>query len=199
VFCYYTTRNSLNTNGLTDGILLLVICDYNYRRKFFHLSFHRYIPADYFGRYLSTEYLELKKRVVHWCGSFCWWFYRLNHREIQNGSYVRWRDRFTVRIADRLIEGFKPESPCSGVTYLPSEWPTEYIRRQKLIYDHLADPLLSYFSFFFPIPTLPYCKQPAPCPKKKNSLFSAQQVIFLEILWSQHPCSDLPTDFISFF
>jgi hypothetical protein len=40
--------------------------------------------------------------------------------------------------------------------------------------------------------------QTPPQKKKKISLFLAQQVIFLEVLWSQHPCSDLPTDFISF-
>jgi hypothetical protein len=72
-------------------------------------------------------------------------------------------------------------------------------RQKKLIYVSSADPLLSYFSFFFLIPTLPICKQPAPPPKRKKFfLISAQQVIFLEVLWSQHPCSDLPTDFINF-
>ena len=72
-------------------------------------------------------------------------------------------------------------------------------RRKKLIYVRSADPLLPYFSFFFLIPTLPICKQPAPPPPpKKIFLISAQQVIFLEVLWSQHPCSDLPTDFINF-
>jgi hypothetical protein len=68
----------------------------------------------------------------------------------------------------------------------------------KLIYDNSVDPLLPYFFFFFPFPTLPYCKQPAPPKKKQISLFSAQQVIFLEVLWSQRPCSDLTTDLISF-
>ena len=41
----------------------------------------------------------------------------------------------------------------------------------KLIYDNSADPLLPYFFFFFPFPTLPYCRQPAP-PKKNKSLSS---------------------------
>jgi len=67
--------------------------------------------------------------------------------------------------------------------------------RKKLIYDSSANPRLP---FFFLIPTLPICKQPAPLQKKKISLILAQQVIFLEVLWSQHPCSDLPTDFINF-
>jgi len=42
---------------------------------------------------------------------------------------------------------------------------------------------------------------PSPPQKKKKkqiTLFLAQQVIFLEVLWSQHPCSDLPMNFISF-
>ena len=67
-------------------------------------------------------------------------------------------------------------------------------RREKLIYVRSANPLLPYFFFFFfLIPTLHICKQPAPPPPQtKFSLISAQQVIFLEVLWSQHPCSDLP-------
>jgi len=70
---------------------------------------------------------------------------------------------------------------------------------KKLIYDSSADPLLPYFSFFFLIPTLPICKQPGP-PQKKNSPSYQHNklIIFLEVLWSQHPCSDLPTDFINF-
>ena len=35
-------------------------------------------------------------------------------------------------------------------------------------------------------------------PPKKISLFSAQQVIYLEVFLSQHSCSDLPTDFYQF-
>ena len=74
------------------------------------------------------------------------------------------------------------------------------IRRKKLIYASSTDPLLPYFSFFFLIPTLPICKQPAPPPPQtKISLVSAQQVIFLEVLWSQHLCSDLPMNFINFY
>ena len=72
-------------------------------------------------------------------------------------------------------------------------------RQKKLIYVLSADLVHPYFSFFFLIPTLPICKQPAPPPPQtKISLISTQQVIFLEVLWSQHPCSDLPTDFINF-
>jgi len=40
--------------------------------------------------------------------------------------------------------------------------------RKKLIYVRSTDHLLPYFSFFFLIPTLPICKQPAPLPPNKN-------------------------------
>ena len=44
------------------------------------------------------------------------------------------------------------------------------IRRKKLIYASSTDPLLPYFSFFFLIPTLPICKQPAPPPPPNKNL-----------------------------
>jgi len=44
-------------------------------------------------------------------------------------------------------------------------------RRKKLIYVLSADPLLPYFSFFFfLIPTLSICKQPAPPPPPNKNL-----------------------------
>jgi hypothetical protein len=74
-----------------------------------------------------------------------------------------------------------------------------WIRREKLIYVSSADSLLPYFSFFFPNPNSPHLQTTSPPPpQKKVFLISAQQVIFLEVLWSQHPCSDLPKDFINF-
>ena len=140
-------------------------------------------------------------------GSLTWrlwrgYFYRRNHRWIQN------------------------DSPYSDVTGSPFKMPMEsprdskwqihtvtcrffrrnhrwkicrWNRRKKFTYVLSANPLLPYFSFFFLIPTLPICKRPAPPPPQtKISLISAQQVIFLKVLWSQHPCSDLPMDFINF-
>jgi len=149
--------------------------------------------------------IKKKKRAVRWRGGYCgyflstksprdskhqlrtvtrpvhWWKCWRNHRGIQNGSSVRWHVLFTVRIADRIVR--------------------RWIHQQKLIYPLSLDPILPYFSFFFSffflISTLPNCKQPAPL-QKKISLFSAQQVIYLEVFLSQHPCSDLPTDFYHF-
>jgi len=54
-------------------------------------------------------------------------------------------------------------------------------RQQNLIYVSSADPLLPYFSFFFLIPTLPICKQPAPPPqKKKSSSYQHSKLYFLK-------------------
>jgi len=40
--------------------------------------------------------------------------------------------------------------------------------------------------------------QTASAPPKKKKSPSSQQVIYLEVFLSQHPCSDLPTDFYQF-
>jgi len=105
---------------------------------------------------------------------------RPHHRGIWNGRSVRWRVDLSIRITNVITDGVSVG--------------------ETVIYVSSADPLLPYFSFFFLIPTLPICKQPAlpPPPQTKISLISAQQVIFLEVLWSQYPCSDLPMDFINF-
>jgi hypothetical protein len=107
----YTTRNSFNTNGLTDRIFLSVIYGCNYRGNFFHPSFRRYIPADYFGWYLPTEwqtkYLELEKKSGSLTWKFCGWFYRRNHRGIQTGIFVQWHVLFTVRMADGIVPSVK--------------------------------------------------------------------------------------------
>ena len=34
---FTTTRNSLNINGITDGIIMSVICSHNYRQNLFHI------------------------------------------------------------------------------------------------------------------------------------------------------------------
>ena len=182
----------------TDGPFSVRNSVGNYRRKIFISSYR----LNY-GR----KSFRIKKKG----GSLTWrfWrviFFRRNHRRIQNDS---------------------PYSDVTGSPFkLPTDSPRDlkwqirtvtclcfrqnhrrnhrrsfrwWNRRKTLIYVSFADPLLPYFSFFFLIPTLPICKQPAPPPpKKKIFLISAQQVIFLEVLWSQHPCSDLPTDFINF-
>ena len=112
---------------------------------------------------------------------------RRNHRGIQTGISVQWRALFTVRMADRLTDGIRPlVSPSAKVNIWPPCRP--------------SPPL---FLLLLPYPNSPPLQTTSPPPplkkkKKQITLFLAQQVIFLEVLWSQHPCSDLPMNFISF-
>jgi len=131
---------------------------------------------------------ELKKRLVANVEVLAGYFFRRNHRRIQN------------------------DSPYSDVTGLPFKLPTESPRdlkwqirkvtcqffrqnhqrhhrrkirrrnrRKRLIYVSSADPLLPYFSFFFLIPTLPICKQPAPLPpKQKSPSYQHNKLYFLK-------------------
>ena len=106
--------------------------------------------------------------------------YRRNHRRIQNDSLY----------GDMTGSPFKMlmESPrdlkCQIRTVTSHffhqnhrqhhrrkshRWSRWCNRHKKLIYVLSADPLLPYFSFFFLIPTLPICKQPAPLPPKQKS------------------------------
>jgi len=105
---------------------------------------------------------------------------RRNHREIQNEISVQWRALFTVRIANGITdEIIMSVNPSAKVNICP--------------FYRLSPPV---FLLLLSNPNSPLLQTTT--PSKKISLFSAQQVIFLDVLWSQHPCSDLPTDFISF-
>jgi len=124
----------------------------------------------------------------------------------------RWRGGFGELFFFRRIQ---KDSPYNDVTGSPFKMPTEsprdlkwqirtvtclcvrqnhrqsfrrWNRRKKLIYVSSADPLLPYFSFFFLIPTLPICKQPAP-PKKNlphistTSYISWSFVVTASVFW----------------
>jgi len=58
-------------------------------------------------------------------------------------------------------------------------------RQKKLIYVLSTDPLLPYFSFFFLIPTLPICKQPAPPPPKQKSPSSQHNKLYFLMFCGQ--------------
>ena len=132
------------------------------------------------------------------------YFYQWKHRRIQN------------------------DSPYSDVTGSPFKMPTESLRdskcqirtatcrffhqtasptekpsvkpSEKVNICPLCRPSPPLFLLLLPNPNSPHLQTTRPPPPQtKISLISAQQVIFLEVLWSQHPCSDLPTDFINFF
>jgi hypothetical protein len=120
----FTTRNSLNTNGFTDGIFLSVFWGWNYRRP---LSVCNSVCN--YGRKIF--------RILKKGGSLTWrfWrviFFRRNHRRIQNdspysartvmrpvrrlnyrrthrgiwnGKSVRWRVYVSVRITNVITDG----------------------------------------------------------------------------------------------
>ena len=70
---------------------------------------------------------------------------------------------------------------------------------EKVNICQLCRPSPPLFLLLLPNPNSPHLQTTSPPPRQtKISLISAQQVIFLEVLWSQHPCSDLPTYFINF-
>ena len=134
---------------------------------------------------LPTESSRDSKRQLR---TVTWSIHRLkcrrNHRGIQTEISIQWCSLFTVRIADGLTDGIIPSvSPSAKVNICP-----------------LCRPSPPLFLLLLPHHNSPLLQKTSTPPKKKKqfSLFSAQQVIFLEVLWSQHPCSDLLTDFISF-
>jgi len=126
---------------------------------------------------MTDKIFRIKKKVVRWRGGFCGWFLptesprdskrqlrtvtwpihrlkcRWNHQGIQNSSSVWWRVLFTIKIANGITDGIILSGNPSA----------------KVNICHSANPLLPYFSFFFPIPTLPNCKQPPPKNKSPSS------------------------------
>jgi len=92
--------------------------------------------------------------------------------------------------------------PYGDVSMFPSESPTDILSVKLSVKVNicqlcrLSPPL---FLLLLPNPNSSYLQTTSPLsPPKKIFLISAQQVIFLEVLWSQHPCSDLPKNFINF-
>jgi hypothetical protein len=109
----------------------------------------------------DEKVFELKKRLVADVEVLAGYFFRRNHRRIQNDS----------QYSDVIGSPFKmpTESPRDSkwqiltVTcrffYQNHRWKIRRWNRQKMLINVLsADPLLPYFSFFFLIPTIPICK-----------------------------------------
>jgi len=132
----------------------------------------------YYGYFLPRD-SKRQLRTVTWL--IHRWKCRCNHRGIQNGSSVWWRALFTVRLADEITDGIVMSVKSSTkVNISPLQRPSPPLF--LILLPHLNSPQL----------------QTTNPPKKKISLFSAQQVIFLEVFSSQHPCSDLPMNFYQF-
>jgi len=110
-----------------------------------------------------------------------------NYSEFKKKRQFADVELFACDFTNGITEGFKPESLCSDVTNSPSELsmesPTEIVCQwfhlQKWIYHHLADSFLPYFSFFFPIPTLP-SQTTNNQPQKKKSHFSQHKAYFFK-------------------
>jgi hypothetical protein len=132
--------------------------------------------------------------------------YRLNYGWKSFRIKKRWVADVEV-LAGYFFRRIQNVSPYSDVTGSPFKLPTDsprdlkwqirtvtcrcfrqnhrwsfhrWNRQKKLIYDSSADPLLPYFSFFFLIPTLPICKQPAPLPPKKTPSYQHNKLYFLK-------------------
>jgi hypothetical protein len=183
------TFPSVLQSGTTDGIFFVRNSVGNYRQKFSVGS-------------CRLNYGRKSFRIKKKGGSLTWRFWRVmffwrNHRRIQNDS---------------------PYSDVTGSPFkLPTDSPRDlkwqirtvtclcfrqnhrrfhrwnfrrWNRRKKLIYDSSGDPLLPYFSFFFLIPTLLTCKQPAPPPPQINlphisttSYISWSFVVTASVFW----------------
>ena len=162
-------------------------------------------PSVYTNEITNGMLRILKKRAVRWRGGYCGYFF-----------------------TDRITKGFKTPAPYSDVTDSPMQMPMEsptdskqqhrtvtcpvcrQIRRRLHRHNNLLGkpsakvnislqtrPYPSLFLLLLPHLNSPQL-QTTSAPKKKISLFSAQQVIYLEVFLSKHPCSDLPTDFYQF-
>ena len=124
-------------------------------------------------------------------------FYRRNHQGIQNVSSIRWRDRFTDANANGITRGSKRQ-PRTMTCPVYRQMSRLVKPSAKVNISPLYRPSPPIFLLFLPHLNSPQLQTSNPPSKKKISLFSAQQVIFLEVFSSQHPCSDLPTDFYQF-
>jgi len=117
------------------------------------------------------------------------YFFRRNHRRIQKDSLYRFE--MADPCGDVLI--VLSESSTVSPTDIPSGKSSVKVNICLL---HRPSPPLF---LLLPNPNSPHLQTTSPPPPQtKISLISAQQVIFLEVLWSQHPYSDLPKDFINF-
>ena len=136
-----------------------------------------------------------------------WRFWRVIFSDgITDGFKKTARTATAVYITDGITDGFEMADPYGDMSIVPSESstvsPTESLSVKssgKVNICPIYRPSPPLFLLLLPNPNSPHLQTTSPPPPQgKISLISAQQVIFLEVLWSQHPCSDLPTDFINF-
>jgi hypothetical protein len=117
----------------------------------------------------------IKKRRVADVEVLAGYFFRWNHRRIQKDSPYNDITSSPFKLPTESPRDLKWQIRtvmCRLFRHNHRRFHRWSFRRgnrwEKLIYVRSADPLLPYFSFFFLIPTLPICKQPAPLPPNKN-------------------------------
>jgi hypothetical protein len=125
------------------------------------------LPTDHFPSVIQSvttdgKVSELKKKA----GSLTWRFWRVIFSD-------RLTDRFktTARTVTESPRDLKWQIRTVTCRFFHQNHRRHHKRKvcrwnrwKKLIYVSSTDPLLPYFSFFFLIPTLSICKQPAPLP-----------------------------------
>jgi len=118
-----------------------------------------------------------KKRRVAGVEVLVGYFFRRNHRRIQNDSPYSDVTGSQFKLLTESLRDLKWQirtvtCRCFRQNHRRHHrWKSRrWNHRKKLIYVSSADPLLPYFSFFFLIPTLPICKQPAPPPPPNKNL-----------------------------
>jgi len=178
---------------ITDGQYFVCNSVGNYRRK---------VSVSTYRLNYGRKSFHRKKKG----GSLTWRFWRVIFSDgITDGFKKTARTTIVVYIADGITDGFEMADPYGDVsnvllessTVSPMECPSVKPSGKVNIC-----PIYRPFPLLFlllPNPNSPHLQTTSPPPlQTKISLISAQQVIFLEVLWSQHPCSDLPMDFINF-
>jgi hypothetical protein len=163
-------------------------------------------PSVYTNEITNGMLRILKKRAVRWRGGYCGYFFT---------------DRITKGFKTPAPYSDVTDSPMQ----MPMESPTDSKQQHRTVtcpvcrhssrQNHrrnspsvkpslkvnislLTRPYPPLFLILLPHLNSPQLQTTSAPPQKKISLFSAQQVIYLEVFLSQHPCSDLPTDFYQF-
>jgi len=155
---------------------------------------------------MDRKFSELRKRRVAdvevLTGYLFWW----NDRRIQNDSPYNDVTGSPFKLPTESPRDLKMADPYNDVSIFPSDSPTASPTEnlsgkpsEKVNICQLCRSSPPLFLLLLPNPNSPHLQTTSPAsPQTKISLISAQQVIFLEVLWSQHLCFDLPMNFINF-
>jgi hypothetical protein len=161
------------------------------------------LPTDHFPSVIQSvttdgKVSELKKKS--WVADvevLAGYFFRQTHRQIQNNSPYSDVTGLPFKLPTESPRDLKWQIRTVTCRFFHQNHRRHHKRKvcrwnrwKKLIYVSSTDPLLPYFSFFFLIPTLSICKQPAPLPPYKNlshinttSYISWSFVVTASVFW----------------